>query len=129
MAKKNTIRLTESELKSIITESVKKVLKEDTTKTNIPFETITHIRHLCQIASMAERIRHGFSDFLYGGMTYDGGYFNGLRDEEITPLMQQLYDSAMSVQHAAESKLDKYDSEIVYEVRKMTDPDALYGYL
>ena len=29
MSKKNTIRLTESELKNIITESVKRILKED----------------------------------------------------------------------------------------------------
>ena len=129
MNRKNTIRLTESELKNIITESVKMVLKEETTKTNIPYETLEHIRDLCQILSMAKRIRAGFRGFLYGGQTPDGGYFNGLRDEKITPYMQQLYDSAMSVEHAAESKLDEFDSELVDEVRKMTHPDVLYGYL
>lgn len=128
MSKKNIIRLTESELKKVITESVKNVLKEEEID-GLQWETIVHIRKLCAIKSMANRIRAGFSDYLYGGMTYDGGYFNGLQDNELSPYMQKLMDVAVRIEYIAQKRLDEYDEEVVRKVIKMTDPDALQGYL
>ena len=128
MSKKNIIRLTESELKKVITESVKNVLKEEEIN-ELQFETITHIRDLYTIATMAHRIRGGFRTYIYGNMTYDGGYVKGLQDNKLTPSIQKLVDAALDVEHIAQERLEEYDEEVVRKVIKMTDPDVLQGYL
>ena len=89
MAKKNTIKLTESELKKIISESVKKVLKESMYGANDGFTSSTtydmqkgntqqsqvpqfkHVRELDQVSR--KRLMDIVNEVLYD----DEGYFHG----------------------------------------------------
>ena len=90
MAKKNTIRLTESELKNIITKSVKNILKEG-------YEDPDFTNEFKEIADALNQVRQGvIGKYLHKCKIMPGGYFDMKeRLETISRLINQAISIAM----------------------------------
>lgn len=90
MNRKNTIRLTESELKNIITESVKNILKEG-------YEDPDFTNEFKEIADALNQVRQGvIGKYLHKCKIMPGGYFDMKeRLETISRLINQAISIAM----------------------------------
>lgn len=91
MNRKNTIRLTESELKKVITESVKSILKEG-------YEDPDFTNEFREIADALNQVRQGvIGKYLHKCKILPGGYF-GMKEplESISRLINQAISIAMS---------------------------------
>lgn len=91
MSKKNTIRLTESDLKRVISESVKRVLKEG-------YEDPDFTNEFGEIVDALNQVRQGvIGKYLHKCKILPGGYF-GMKErlESISSLINQAISIAMS---------------------------------
>lgn len=136
MSQKNIIKITESELKSFIAESLKQILKEDEMPSNFndinnnQQEETDEIRQYVILETIIGKMISSLNYFIKGGNNYTGTHTLGLKDNnDIVYQLANTLKNMEQIRRLIAVKLNDYNQSMVDKISNSINDEEINYYL